>query len=143
MERERLDILRPELVKNSKGGHLIIANYYDGTSENIPIEKEFYLKLKQVLTLAGLIEERVERASRGLNGDRANYNPNAELISYDKEVTTITDILRALDKFDNKAEIVDAIKQSLYDIETDWHTEQYFREIISHNQRQGSETPSS
>ena len=54
------------------------------------------------------------------------------MIEYDKEVTTITDILNALDKFDNKAEIVDAIKQSLYDIETDWHTEQYFREML-HN----------
>lgn len=52
------------------------------------------------------------------------------MIEYDEEVTTITDILNALDKFDNKAEIVDAIKQSLYDIETDFHAEQLLREIL-------------
>lgn len=50
------------------------------------------------------------------------------MIDYDKEVSTITDILKALDKFDNKDEIVNAIKGSLYDIETDWHTEDILRE---------------
>ena len=49
-------------------------------------------------------------------------------MEYDKEVTTITDILKALDKFDNKEEIIEAIKPSLYDIETDWHMEQCLRE---------------
>lgn len=46
---------------------------------------------------------------------------------YDKEVTTITDILKALDKFENKEEIIEAIKRSLYDIETDWHMEDLLR----------------
>ena len=50
------------------------------------------------------------------------------MIGYDKRVTTITDILNALDKFDNKKEIVEAIKSSLYDIETDWHTEEFYRQ---------------
>lgn len=50
------------------------------------------------------------------------------MIEYDKEVQTITNILKALDKFENKEEIIEAIKPSLYDIETDWHTEQFYRE---------------
>lgn len=48
-------------------------------------------------------------------------------MKYDKEVLTINDILTALDNFDNKEEIINAIKQSLYDIETDWHNEEYLR----------------
>lgn len=46
-------------------------------------------------------------------------------MKYDKEVLTINNILTALDNFDNKEEIINAIKQSLYDIETDWHNEEY------------------
>lgn len=51
-------------------------------------------------------------------------------MEYDKEVTTITDILQALDRFDNKEEIVEVIKPSLYDIETDYHTEELFRQEL-------------
>ena len=51
-------------------------------------------------------------------------------MKYDREVTTITDILEALNKFDNKEEIIEAIKSGLYDIETDYHTEELFRQEL-------------
>lgn len=51
-------------------------------------------------------------------------------MKYDKEVLTINDILTALDNFDNKEEIINAIKQSLYDIETDWHNEEYLKQQL-------------
>lgn len=58
-------------------------------------------------------------------------------MKYDKEVLTINDILTALDNFDNKEEIINAIKQSLYDIETDWHHEEYLRhQLQSYKQKE-------
>ena len=52
-------------------------------------------------------------------------------MEYDKEVQTITDILNALEQFSNKNEIIEAIKPSLYDIETDWHTEEFYRNRVA------------
>lgn len=52
-------------------------------------------------------------------------------MKYDKEVLTINDILTSLDNFDNKEKIINAIKQSLYDIETDWHHEEYLKQQLA------------
>ena len=53
------------------------------------------------------------------------------MFEYDKEVQTITDILNALEQFDNRDEIIEAIKPSLKDIETDWHMEEYYRNKVA------------
>lgn len=49
------------------------------------------------------------------------------MIEYDKDVLTITEILRAIDKFENKNEIIEALKDVFSVIETDWHMEDYYR----------------
>ena len=52
-------------------------------------------------------------------------------MKYETSVPTITDILNALNCFENKDEIIKEIKQSLYDIETDYHMEEFYRNRVA------------